>query len=184
MGALVARKQTRTPRPAAAPAGSADQHRSLGATLEFLRLLWAINHGLNKTSRQMQTQFGVTGQQRLVIRIVGAFPGLSAGDIARILHIHPSTLTGILQRLVHHELLRRSLDPDDARRARLELTAKGKRLTAPSVGTVEIAVKKVLSRFGDHEVRDTRELLTALADGLDGATSSPVHSGRRTPTRP
>jgi DNA-binding MarR family transcriptional regulator len=174
----VARKQTRTPKPASAAAPVADQHRSLGATLEFLRLLWAINHGLNKTSRQMQTQFGVTGQQRLVIRIVGAFPGLSAGDIARILHIHPSTLTGILQRLVDHDLVRRSLDPDDARRARLELTARGRRLTAPGVGTVEIAVKRVLARFGDDEIRGTRELLTALADGLDAFSTSQPRSAR------
>ena len=124
----------------------------------------------------MQTQFGVTGQQRLVIRIVGAFPGLSAGDIARILHIHPSTLTGILQRLVDHDLVRRTPDPDDARRARLELTMKGRRLTAPGVGTVEIAVKRVLARFGEADVRGTRELLTALADGLD--VSSDGHPRR------
>lgn len=172
------RKQTRIPKAAPAPAGPPDQYRSLGATLEFLRLLWAINHGLNKTSRQMQTQFGVTGQQRLVIRIVGSFPGLSAGDIARILHIHPSTLTGILQRLVDHDLVRRSLDPDDARRARLELTARGRRLTAPGVGTVEIAVKRVLARFNEEEVRDTRELLMALADGLDASSTPPPRPDR------
>ena len=126
----------------------------------------------------MQAQFGVTGQQRLVIRIVGAFPGVSAGDIAKILHIHPSTLTGILQRLVDHDLLRRSLDPEDARRARLELTAKGRRLTAPGVGTVEIAVKRVLARFAEAEVGSTRELLTALADGLDVSSASHARTRR------
>lgn len=126
----------------------------------------------------MQSQFGVTGQQRLVIRIVGTFPGVSAGDIAKILHIHPSTLTGILQRLADHDLLRRSLDPEDARRARLELTAKGKRLTAPGVGTVEIAVKRVLARFDEAEVGSTRELLTALADGLDVSADSHARTRR------
>ena len=163
----MARSDTRTTRRVSSTSGTGDQSRSLGATLEFLRLLWAINHGLNKTSRRMQTQFGVTGQQRLVIRIVGAFPDMSAGDIARILHIHPSTLTGILQRLVDRGLVRRDSDPTDARRARLTLTTKGRRLMAPGVGTVEIAVKRVLARFNDQEVRGTRELLTALADGLE-----------------
>jgi DNA-binding MarR family transcriptional regulator len=142
--------------------------RPLGATLEFLRLLWAINHGLNKTSRKMQSQFGVTGQQRLVIRIVDAYPGMSAGDLARILHIHPSTLTGILQRLADRGLLRRIAHPQDARRVQLELTAKGRRLTSPGVGAVESAVKRVLSRFAEGEVQSTRTLLTALAVGLEG----------------
>jgi DNA-binding MarR family transcriptional regulator len=168
----VARTDPRTTRRASSTSGTGEQSRSLGATLEFLRLLWAINHGLNKTSRRMHTEFGVTGQQRLVIRIVGAFPEMSAGDIARILHIHPSTLTGILQRLVDRGLVRRAADPSDARRARLTLTAKGRRLTAPGVGTVEIAVKRVLARFGDREVRGTRELLTALAGGLEPVTRS------------
>jgi DNA-binding MarR family transcriptional regulator len=174
----VARTRKRTTHSFPSTPTAIEQQRALGATLEFLRLLWAINHGLNKTSRQMQAQFGVTGQQRLVIRIVGAFPGVSAGDIARILHIHPSTLTGILQRLVDHDLVRRSLHPDDARRVRLELTAKGRRLTAPGVGTVEIAVKRVLARFAEAEVRGTRELLMALADGLDVNTDAPIRSGR------
>jgi len=149
-----------------APPRAAPEH-PLGATLEFLRLLWAINHGLNKTSRKMQSQFGVTGQQRLVIRIVGAYPGLSAGDLARILHIHPSTLTGILQRLADRRLLKRIAHPDDARRVQLELTAKASRLTAPGVGAVESAVKRVLARFGASDVQATRDLLVALADGLE-----------------
>ncbi len=139
----------------------------LGSTLEFLRLLWAINHGLNKTSRRMQSEFGVTGQQRLVIRIVGSYPGVSAGDLARILHIHPSTLTGILQRLAERGLLRRVPHPDDARRIQLELTKKGTRLTSPGVGVVETAVKRVLSRLDASDVEATRVLLTALAEGLD-----------------
>jgi DNA-binding MarR family transcriptional regulator len=151
---------------------TSDDAPSLGATLDFLRLLWAINHGLNTTSRKMQSEFGVTGQQRLVIRIVGAQPGLSAGDLARILHIHPSTLTGILQRLAERGLLRRIAHPDDARRVQLELTAKGKRLTAPGVGAVETAVKRVLGRFGDSDLQSTRDLLTAIADGLQSRNST------------
>jgi DNA-binding MarR family transcriptional regulator len=166
MNARVARNERKTAQADGVMADAATA-RSLGATLEFLRLLWAINHGLNKTSRRMQTQFGVTGQQRLVIRIVGASPGVSAGDLARTLHIHPSTLTGILQRLSERGLLRRFAHPDDARRVQLELTAKGKRLTAPGVGAVESAVKRVLSRFDSADVQSTRALLVAIANGLE-----------------
>ncbi len=49
----------------------------------------------------------------------------------------------------------------------LELTTKGKRLTAPGVGTVETAVKRVLGRFDPADVQSTRDLLIALADGLE-----------------
>jgi DNA-binding MarR family transcriptional regulator len=137
--------------------------------LDFMRLMWAINHGLDRASRGMQSKFGVTGPQRLVLRIVGTFPGLSAGDLARTLHVHPSTLTGILQRLEARGLLRRLTDPEDARRVQLEITAKGKRLTVPSVGTVESAIKRLMATWTDSELNVTRRTLTAIAEELDGS---------------
>ena len=90
-----------------------------------------------------------------------------AGDLARTLHIHPSTLTGILQRLAERGLLRRIAHPDDARRVQLELTPKGKRLTAPGGGAVESAVKRVLAKFDAADVQGARDLLMALATGLE-----------------
>src|SRR5689334_17453862 len=89
----------------------------LGEVIEFMRLLWAVDHGLEASSKQMDAQFGVTGPQRLVIRIVGRHPGISAGQIAEILHVHPSTLTGVLGRLVERGIIHRRVDPADARRA-------------------------------------------------------------------
>lgn len=74
--------------------------RDLPDVLHFMRLLWAVVHGLDKASRRMARHVGVTGPQRLVLRVVGLFPGVSAGDVAAVLHVHPSTLTGVLRRLV------------------------------------------------------------------------------------
>ena len=143
--------------------------RPLGPVLDFMRLMWAINHGLDRASRGMQSKFGVTGPQRLVLRIVGSFPGLSAGDLARTLHVHPSTLTGILQRLESRGLLRRLTDPADARRVQLEITARGKRLTVPSIGTVESAIKRLMSTWTAGELTVTRRALMAIAEELDGS---------------
>jgi DNA-binding MarR family transcriptional regulator len=71
----------------------------LGPVLEFIRLLWATDHGLQSASKAMAARLGVTGSQRLAVRVLSRCPGLSAGELARILHVHPSTLTGVLQRL-------------------------------------------------------------------------------------
>ena len=61
--------------------------RPLGQSLDFLRVLWAINHGLATTSRYMKSKYGVTGRQRLIIQVVNEFPGISAGDLAKVLHL-------------------------------------------------------------------------------------------------
>jgi DNA-binding MarR family transcriptional regulator len=76
--------------------------------LPFMQLLCAVVHCLERTSKRMSGEIGVTGPQRLVLRAAGLFRGLSAWNLAAILHVHPSTLTGVLQRLVAQRLLARA----------------------------------------------------------------------------
>src|SRR2546430_17573809 len=109
----------------------------LGGVLDFLRLLWAVDHALQSASKRMESNFGMTGPQRLVMRIVGRFPGIAAGRVAEILHVHPSTLTGILKRLESPGLLQRRTDPRDPRRPPFIATPqRPERGTAPA-GTPE-----------------------------------------------
>src|SRR5687767_8752000 len=58
----------------AAAANAPYESRPLGQALDFLRVLWAINHGLATTSRFMKSKYGVTGRQRLIIQVVNEFP--------------------------------------------------------------------------------------------------------------
>lgn len=138
----------------------------LGETLEFMRLLWAIDHGLQRQSKRMATTLGVTGPQRLVIRIAGRFPEISAGQLAEILHLHPSTLTGILRRLERGGLLTRRRDPRDGRRAALGLSPKGRRLDVGVSGTIESVMQSVLSTLPAAKIHAVRGVLAALAEGL------------------
>jgi MarR family transcriptional regulator, organic hydroperoxide resistance regulator len=144
-----------------------DDHRSLGEVLEFMRLLWKLDHGLQSNSKRMESKHGVTGPQRLVIRLVGQRPGISAGELAGLLHVHPSTLTGVLGRLEARGAVTRRPDPGDKRRALLGLTTKGAKLDKLRSGTVESRVRVILGRLPAPRVRAARDVLAALADALD-----------------
>jgi DNA-binding MarR family transcriptional regulator len=157
---------------------------SLDPALDFLRLLWAVEHGLQRASKRMEATLGVTGPQRLVLRIVGRFPGLSAGALARIVLLHPSTITGILQRLVSRGLLLRERDPDDSRRVRLRLTRRAQTFTRVSRGTVERAVTRALGRIGRPDVRAAQKVLSAVADAVHEANEPHPKRGTRRPARP
>src|SRR5258708_18897704 len=113
------------------PLDDEDKGPPLGAVLDFMRLLWAVDHSLQSASKRMEAQHGITGPQRLVVRIVGRFPGIAAGRVADILHVHPSTLTGILRRLEQRRGLQRTSHPPDPPRALLRLTTK-----APTLATL------------------------------------------------
>ncbi len=138
----------------------------LGEVLEFMRLLWAVDHALQSTSKRMESSLGVTGPQRLVIRIVGRFPQISAGELAEVLHIHPSTLTGVLKRLEARGIIDRKIDSGDARRALFSLTTKGKEVDALRNGTVEATVRKALSKIPSRKVVAARDVLEELANTL------------------
>jgi DNA-binding MarR family transcriptional regulator len=143
--------------------------RNLGPVLDFMRALWALDHAVQSASKRMEARLGVTSPQRLVVRIVGRFPGISAGEVAEILHVHPSTLTGVLKRLEARKVLSRRPDPRDGRRALLSLTASGRRIDALRTGTVEAAVKQVLRDLPPRSADCARELAEALALALDGS---------------
>jgi DNA-binding MarR family transcriptional regulator len=57
-------------------------------------------HGLKMTSNRMHSFLGVTGQQRVVLRVIGLLPGVSGKEIAATLQVRPSTLAVMLQRLL------------------------------------------------------------------------------------
>ncbi len=139
----------------------------LDPVLDFMRLLWSVEHGLQRMSKKMESDLGITGPQRLVLRVVGRFPDMSAGELAHIVRLHPSTITGILQRLVGRGLIERKRDPGDCRRARLRLKASAVPYTRTSPGTVERVVTMALDKAGAANVRAARKVLTAVAEGLN-----------------
>jgi DNA-binding MarR family transcriptional regulator len=139
---------------------------SLGSVLTFLRLLWAVDHGLTSISKRMRRSMGVTGQQRLVVKLVGQHPGISAGALAGILHVHPSTLTGVLRRLVERGALERIRDPADTRRALFRLTRKGRELDCLRSGTVEAHVRAALASMSDEDIAVASSVLSRLARAL------------------
>jgi DNA-binding MarR family transcriptional regulator len=150
----------------------------LGEVFEFMRLIWTVHHSLQRTSKHMEALLGITGPQRLVLRIVGRFPGIPAGQLAEILRLHPSTMTGILKRLQRRGFLHRRKDPKDARRALLGLTPKGRQLDVETRGTVEDAVKQTLASVPGNHVQGARKTLSHLAALLDQDVDASADGGR------
>lgn len=145
---------------------SSEAQRSLGEVLSFMQLLWAVAHGLESTSKRMLTAVGVTGPQRLVLRLIGQYEELSPGDLAEILLVHPSSLTGMLRRLERSGFIRRRRHPDDGRRAVLTLTSRGRTLSESQTGTVESKVRSTLRKVSPAKAAAAREVLKALAKQL------------------
>ena len=150
----------------------------VGGAIDFLRLVWAVDHALQRRSKSMAATLGITGPQRLVIRIIGRFPSIHARQLADILHLHPSSLTALLKRLERRDLVRRWPDERDRRRWLLGLTRQGQTLNRETPGTIEAAVQRVLKTTTRDDLEVTRAVLSKLARELASGGRSRV-SGRR-----
>jgi len=151
-------------------------------TLALMRALWRVNHSLERVSKRMQDDLGVTAQQRMMIRWVGKMPRITAGQLAAQLHVDAGTVSAAAGRLERRGLLRRRRDAADRRRVMLELTPAGHALDRPTRGTVESAVQRLLSAARPADVRVADRVLRALCDALDLEVARPrraVHPQRR-----
>ncbi len=138
--------------------------------LAFLRELWALDHALASTSKRMHDRIGITAQQRMVLRFVGKLPGITAIELAEILHLERGSLSQALKLLEKRGLVSRRVDTVDRRRTFIELTKAGRKFDVPAVGTVERAVARTLDESSAADVARVRDLLRRLTDRLSDTT--------------
>ena len=158
---------------------SAAADEPLDPVLQFLRMMWAVDHKLQSVSKRMTSRIGLTGPQRFAVRCIGKRPGLAAGELASLLHLDPGTVTGILKRLEDARMIAREQDASDGRRMRLTLTRAGRAVDRLSAGSVEGAIKKVLATASAADLAAAGRVFRRLASELDAVAIGSAQSGRR-----
>lgn len=154
-------------------------------TVAFMSALWALDHALHRASKQMAASLGVTGPQRLALRVIGTDPAITPGRLARALHLDPSTVSGVLARLDAKGFIQRAEDKDDARRMRILLTPSGRRVYTRTSGTVEAAINRVLAQAGAKDAEAAIRALDAVTALLRKTFDHPQAAaiGSRLPRR-
>jgi MarR family transcriptional regulator, organic hydroperoxide resistance regulator len=138
--------------------------------IEVMRVMWALAHALEKRSKWMHREIGITGPQRLVLRVIGDSPGLSPGAAARQLSLNPGTVSRLVAALERSGLVDRNGHDGDGRRQVLTLTRKGKALNDQRSGTIESAVRAALAKSGPGQARAARKFI----EGLNAALALPA----------
>jgi DNA-binding MarR family transcriptional regulator len=123
----------------------------------------------------------LAGQRRSRFALVAAETGLSLPQsfalqqlnpegrpesmraLAQCLHVDPSAITGLVDRLEAKGLVERRPDPDDRRVKALVLTPRGKRVRAHLRQIVDEPPVS-LSRLDERRLLVVREVLTAMAE--------------------
>ena len=147
-----------------------------------MRLIWAVDHEMERVSKQMEARLGLTIPQRMSLLLIARDPAMRASELARLLHLHPGTVSGIIGRLETAGLVVRTGDEIDARRWRLALTPRGRRINQRRAGTFEAATRRALAGVSGPQAEGAAHVLTRLAAELRAscdARQPPQNSGRR-----
>jgi len=110
-------------------------------------------------SQKMSKQFGLTGQQCVVLRLLLNNGSMSSTDLSRLMYVTPSNMTGIIDRLEKKDLIERMRKEGDRRVALILLTDSGKNL---SVGIPDPIEKKFINQLADLELEHVQLLAMAM----------------------
>ena len=128
--------------------------------LRVFRALRRIIRGVDLHSRRLQSQYQVTGPQLVCLLSIGDSPEITPSALSREVHLSPSTVNGILDRLEGKGLIVRRRASRDRRLVRVSLTAKGTILVANAPSPLQDTLAEGLATLPDDE-------LATIASSLD-----------------
>lgn len=104
-------------------------------------------------------------------------PGTPAGVLATQLGVTPSTVTGLVDRLVRQDLVRREEDPSDRRLVRNFLTVEGLQTIGDLERRSRALITGILAELDEDELAQLIQALSALLDAAERRTARSAVSG-------
>jgi DNA-binding MarR family transcriptional regulator len=124
-------------------------------------------------SRRALRDFGVSGPQIWALWTIDEAGMMSMGDLSQRMHLHMSTVTGVIDRLEAARMVTRVRSAADARVMELRLTAKGRSILAKSPEPPRSKVARKFQRLGPSELRTVRSVLGLIAEAMGVDLSPP-----------
>jgi len=98
------------------------------AISEIMQSLRRIFKAIQDYSHEVSEKFGITGPQLWALKTLFQNESLSLTGLSERMYLHPSTITGVIDRLEKKGYMKRNRDKVDRRVIYVQLTAEGKRL--------------------------------------------------------
>jgi DNA-binding MarR family transcriptional regulator len=110
-------------------------------------------------SQKMSRQFGLTGPQSVVVRLLLNNGAMSSADLSRLMYVTPSNMTGIIDRLEKKDVITRMRKEGDRRVSLIALTKAGKELGECIPDPIE---KKFINQLSDLEPEHVQIIAMAM----------------------
>jgi len=126
-------------------------------------LLTTAQHNIFQSLSNRLSQFDLTPVQYGVLDCIWKENATSPKQIAELLMLENSTVSGVLERMEKKMLIIRNISKEDRRYIQVELTDKGRDLEKDVVAVVKAFNQEVFSTMSAKEEEALKELLRKLA---------------------
>lgn len=159
--------------------------------LRILQALRRIMRAIDLHSRNLLANHRITGPQLITLLAVFERGPLTSAEIARRIHLSPSTMVGILDRLEEKALIRRVRHEEDRRRILIHLTENGRELLKRAPSPLQSRLAQALSSLSSLETSTIARSLERVvelmgASALDAApmlVSGPIREQNADPQK-
>jgi MarR family transcriptional regulator, organic hydroperoxide resistance regulator len=137
------------------------------AITEIVQSLRRIFKAIQDYSYDVSDKFGTTGPQLWVLKTISQDESLSLGELARRMYLHPSTITGLIDRLEKKGLVERDRDQTDRRVIKLRLTSKGKGLVKRAPNPIQGKMIYGLRKLKRKELNSIHHSVQKLVEVME-----------------
>ena len=151
--------------------GNHEPHRNTpllqdGHAARIFNAIWRIARAIDIGSRSLVAQHQITSTQLLCLTAVAEDKAASTTSIAKGVHLSPSTIVGVLDRLEAKALVERRRGRRDRRVVHVSATDAGRALVAEASHPLEDAFAKALAQMSEENQEQTTVCIEQLVDLL------------------
>jgi MarR family transcriptional regulator, organic hydroperoxide resistance regulator len=110
------------------------RNEAISETVQSLRRIFKAIHDY---SQEISQEYGVTGPQLWALKTISEEGSLTLGKLSKMMYLHPSTVTGVVDRLGKKGYVFRDRAEKDRRVVKVQLTPMGKVLTKRAPNPVQ-----------------------------------------------
>ena len=159
--------------------GDADGDSTRDARVRvIIQQLRLVVRAIQKHSRWIEAQSGVSGAQLWAMWELFTAPGMRVSDLSRTLSIHQSTCSNMLDKLEDKGLVKRERGGPDQRVVRIYLTPRGTDILAgaprPAQGMLTHALHKLSDESQQQLAHTLAQLVNVMDVGEEGAALEPL----------
>lgn len=137
------------------------------AITEIMQSLRRIFKSIQDYSQEVSNKFGVTGPQLWALKTISKNEKLSLGELSKKMYLHPSTITGVVDRLEKKGYVVRDRGQQDRRVIKVQLTPEGKRLVRKAPNPAQGKMIYGLRRLGKGKLKLIYDSIQELVEIME-----------------